>query len=430
MGSLKKEALASPAPATKTGATCCKSECCATFLKPTAPNTRQTNLFSSFLHKNEKGEKKMPRIFVDFRPAEVVNRKETYVSYYVTNPLTGKMERKRIRCNHVKGKTERLKYARLLCQAVNDRLYDGWNPYYDDMPGAGVTISDGVSRFLAAKEKTVRIRTLETYRSACDMFLQWLRRRKSDGAYCVSITREMLLSYLSWADAEKNLSNRSYNNYCMFLFTLFDFFRQKGYVASNPADGIPRRKVDRKLRVVIPPADRKRIKAWFDERAPRYYYVMQMCYRLLIRPNEIVQLRICDIDFKNGLLKIPSTVAKNHGERVLAVPDELAAYFRSIQGYPGTYYIYADKNTFGPGPRRIAPTRIAEKWKEMRDDLKLPASYQFYSLKDTGITEMLEAGVPAKYVKELADHHSLEMTERYTHRSEAKKILEWNTLEF
>ena len=43
---------------------------------------------------------------------------------------------------------------------------------------------------------------------------------------------------------------------------------------------------------------------------------------------------------------------------------------------------------------------------------------------------MLEAGVPPKYVKELADHHSLEMAERYTHRSDAKKILEWNTLEF
>lgn len=66
----------------------------------------------------------------------------------------------------------------------------------------------------------------------------------------------------------------------------------------------------------------------------------------------------------------------------------------------------------------------------MRDSLKMPAAYQFYSLKDTGITEMLEAGVPAKFVKELADHHSLEMTEKYTHRSDAKKILEWNKLEF
>ena len=74
--------------------------------------------------------------------------------------------------------------------------------------------------------------------------------------------------------------------------------------------------------------------------------------------------------------------------------------------------------------------RIGRIWGYIRDELKLPVAYQFYSLKDTGITEMLEAGVPAKFVKELADHHSLEMTERYTHKSEAKKILEWNKLEF
>ena len=107
---------------------------------------------------------------------------------------------------------------------------------------------------------------------------------------------------------------------------------------------------------------------------------MQMCYRLFIRPNEIVQLRIADIDFKNGLLKIPSTVAKNHGDRVLALPGELLGYFVSLRSHPDTYYIFADKHTFAPGPKKMAPTRIAEKWKQMRDELKLPASYQFYSL--------------------------------------------------
>lgn len=73
---------------------------------------------------------------------------------------------------------------------------------------------------------------------------------------------------------------------------------------------------------------------------------------------------------------------------------------------------------------------VGRTWAVMRSSLSLPASCQFYSLKDTGITEMLESGVPAKYVKELADHHSLEMTERYIHKSSAKKILEWNRLEF
>ncbi len=66
----------------------------------------------------------------------------------------------------------------------------------------------------------------------------------------------------------------------------------------------------------------------------------------------------------------------------------------------------------------------------MRTQLNLPMKYQFYSLKDTGITELLERGVPAKYVKDLADHSSLEVTERYMHKTEAKIILKHNTLQF
>lgn len=429
MGNTKKTALASLLLATKTGTIRCNTEDCACFSKVTAPNSRQS-ITGSFPKENQKGEKKMSRIFIDFRPAEVVNKKETYVAFYVLNPYTNKMTRKRIRCNHVRGKADRLKYARLLCQAVNERLYEGWNPFFDELPNGSVTIREAISRFLSAKEKSARKRTMDSYRSSSDMFLEWLTLHKMDKAYCVTLNRKNLLDYLSWSAARKCLSNKSYNNYCVFLGTLFGFFKEIGLIVDNPAERIPRKKVDNKLRVTIPKADRKAIKDFVDAHIPRFYYIMQMCYRLFIRPNEIVQLRIGDIDFDKGLLKIPATVAKNHGERILAVPKELMDYFNTLSACPATYYIYADRNTYAPGPKKMAPTRIAETWKRMREKLELPASYQFYSLKDTGITEMLEAGVPAKYVKELADHHSLEMTERYTHRSEARKILEWNRLKF
>ena len=63
-------------------------------------------------------------------------------------------------------------------------------------------------------------------------------------------------------------------------------------------------------------------------------------------------------------------------------------------------------------------------WANMREALGFSSCYQFYSLKDTGITEMLEAGVPAKMVQELADHHSLEMTQKYVGKSKSKDIMD------
>ena len=372
----------------------------------------------------------MPIPFVTFKPAEYHRGKECYVSFYVTDPVTNKLVRRKVKVNHVANATERDRYAKLLCHQINEKLFSGWNPLMDRAGCRAVSLTDAVGKFLAAKAKTCRHATVRSYQSFCRIFLQYANCHGLSNGYCMLVERAHLLAFLEWCADTSDLSNRSWNNYAGFLFTLFDFCKQRGYTNENPAAELPRRRVDKKQRTIIQKADRDVIRAWFEARCPRYISVMMLCFRLFIRPKEISMLRIADIDFENRMLRIRSTVAKNHNERLLGIPDVLLEYFEGLKGWPATYYIYADPATYAPGPKMMSPVRIAEKWKEMRDDLKLPASYQFYSLKDTGITEMLEAGVPAKYVKELADHHSLEMTDRYTHRSEAKKILEWNTLEF
>lgn len=372
----------------------------------------------------------MPVPFQTFRPADYHKGKESYISFYVTDPSTHKLTRRKIKLNHIRKTTDRDKYARLLCHQINEKLFAGWNPIVEESGGKSITLAKAVEKFLAMKKKSCRTATMRSYSSYSRIFLQWAENNRLSESYCMLISKDHLLAFLETTSGSANLSNRSWNNYAGFLYTLFDFFVMRGWMKTNPADKLPKMRVDRKNRTVIPKAERALIMDYFLQKCPRYAAVMQLCFRLFIRPKEITMLRICDIDFDNRLLRITSDVAKNHCERVLGIPDVIMDYFLTLRDLPASWYIFADRNTYAPGPHRIYPTRIAERWKEMRDELKLPASYQFYSLKDTGITEMLEAGVPPKYVKELADHHSLEMTERYTHRSEAKKILEWNRLEF
>jgi integrase/recombinase XerD len=46
---------------------------------------------------------------------------------------------------------------------------------------------------------------------------------------------------------------------------------------------------------------------------------------------------------------------------------------------------------------------------------------QFYSLRDTGITQMLRSGVSAGQVRDQAGHSSLEITNLYTRNSNDNK---------
>lgn len=372
----------------------------------------------------------MPIPFVTFKPAEYRSGENSYIFFYALDPTSNKLKRKIVKLNHIHKKTDRDRYARLMLHTINEKLFAGWNPFLEEMAAKGVTIEDAIAKFMAVKTKNLRKDTLRSYRSFTESFLHWLKDNRMSDKFCVLLDKACVIRYLDYLEVEKSLSNRSYNNYASFMFTLFEFFVSKDWIKENPAADIPKKRIDNKTRIIIPKDVRKRIKDYFLDTTPSYYYVMLLCYRMLIRPKEIAMLKIENVDFKNGILTIPSFVAKNHNERSLGIPDEIMDYFKSIAMMPSDWYIFSDRNTYRPGKKPMAPTRISERWSEMRDALHLPKEYQFYSLKDTGITEMLEAGVAPKYVKELADHHSLEMTEKYTHRSNAKKIMEATKLDF
>ncbi|MCQ2264165.1 MAG: tyrosine-type recombinase/integrase [Bacteroidales bacterium] len=373
----------------------------------------------------------MPTIFVDFRPAEVVHKKETYVSFYVKNPLTCKLERRRIRCNHVNGAQERLKYARLLCSSINQKLYEGWNPFYEEVAqDSGTKLEVALEKFINEKNKEVRPDTMRVYTSIVGIFRNWLNENKLNAIPCFMFTKKHAERYLNSLADNPKIGSRSYNNYLRCLKTVFLYMQKRDFIKDNPFSEFVSKRCDKKIRTIIPKEDRARIKEYVVHHIPVFYYVILMCYRLFGRPKEILMLKIGMYDPIENVLTIPPEISKNHNARMLALPDELRSYFESLKSYPSNWYIFSDADTFKPGKVLLNSKRIGRIWGNVRDALGLPACYQFYSLKDTGITEMLEAGVPAKFVKELADHHSLEMTEKYTHKSEAKKILEWNKLEF
>lgn len=67
------------------------------------------------------------------------------------------------------------------------------------------------------------------------------------------------------------------------------------------------------------------------------------------------------------------------------------------------------------GKGRIDEKQFRDYWNlHVRKDLRLPACYKFYSLKDTGITNMLRANTDPLSVRDQARHSSLLITNTYT----------------
>lgn len=72
------------------------------------------------------------KIFVDYKPAELHKGKEWRVEYYVKIPAQNQMKRFRKRVPTISSQKEREKYAKKMIASINQKLENGWSPFYED----------------------------------------------------------------------------------------------------------------------------------------------------------------------------------------------------------------------------------------------------------------------------------------------------------
>ena len=85
----------------------------------------------------------------------------------------------------------------------------------------------------------------------------------------------------------------------------------------------------------------------------------------------------------------------------------------NVFSFPGNYYLFS--NGFIPGKDFRDSKQFRDYWiRFVRKALDFPASYKFYSLKDTGVTSMLRARIDNISVRDQARHSSILITDIYT----------------
>ena len=109
---------------------------------------------------------------------------------------------------------------------------------------------------------------------------------------------------------------------------------------------------------------------------------------------------------------MPSDQTKNGHERYAFLSDELCERLSIMiaDAKPDDYLI---SRGYRCGAERVESIRYRKDWDFMRRAVGIPKEMQLYSLRDTGINNMLKAGIDALTVMQAADHHDLSMTTRY-----------------
>ena len=359
---------------------------------------------SSFLFQN----------LVTFRPPRLLNNTLGYhIEYYILDPITGKMIRKRFRLNDLRKQcstaAEFKQKANQVLQELTNRLVSGWSPqgevqstrYYS-------SLFQALDRFYEVKNLELRPDSMRTYKGIIKIFKKWL----GNDCMCIDFGRTQALEFMDYCYTERKVCATTWNTYLKLCRVIWGWLFDNLYIKDNPYSHIKKKRTDEKIRVVIPASDRKRIAEYFEARNEGFLLVCSFVFYSLIRPAELTRLRVCDIDMENGCVRLPQAATKCHKARFSAIDPAIYSKLSAfIAEKDGNDFLFSRR--FRPGSTAVRKKQYILAWEKMRDELGMPDEYQLYSLRDSGIRAKLENGMDPTVVMHAAGHHNLAETTKY-----------------
>lgn len=344
------------------------------------------------------------------------------------------MRRKKIMIGRIKGRKAQRQYADGILKRLTEKLLDGWNPWMDANRSSEYTsftdVCSDYRTYIArlTKEDGMREESYVSYCSYLKIFEEWASPRIK---YIFQMTKHLLSEFLDYVFLDRRNSIQTRNNYLAWLRTFCTWLIQRGVLSDNPTTGlvlINKRNRD-KNRTVISGHDLIRIHEYLERENKHFLLACYFLHYMFVRPTEMSWLKIGDISLNGPTLSLHGKRTKNRKNAVLTIPKKVIRLMLDLKvlNSPASYYLFSDG--FKPGKERHDQKQFRDYWNNhLRKDLNLPSTLKFYSLKDTGITNMLKSKMDVLTVRDQARHSSISITDMYTpsdNTSVNKSILDY-----
>ena len=352
---------------------------------------------------------------------------EVMVTYYDYDPERGDLRRKRMRLNremkNIEGKRARREYVRGVVDRLREELKAGWNPWMQQSDTlVYAKWEDVCDRYKGYLDKLLaeghkREDTVVGYLSRLRQLMLWVASERRNVRYAYQFDKRLVDSFLDYAYLDRDNTIQTRNNYLAWLKVFAKWLQQKSYIETDPTAGIPmlRVKQGKKNRSVIPDAVLQDIHEWLETKNRHYLLACYVLHYMFVRPKEMSHLRVNDFSVRRKTLTMSGDYTKNGEDAVVTVPDHVMKLMieLGVLEQPGDWYVFSDN--FKPGRTHRDEKQFRDYWNNhLRKALKLPKQYKFYSLKDTGITNMLRANTDVLSVRDQARHSSILITDIYT----------------
>lgn len=367
---------------------------------------------------NEPQEKKVS--LTNFWPAVLKQTSsEGYlIEYRYLDPISRKMVRVRKYVNQLISafpkKRDGIKHAMKIANDITEKLMNGWMPAFESSDKKLYTpILKLRDLYLEDKKRDVREVTLTNYRSITKMFGEWIEATNRTHKVSGNFKREDAVYYMDYI-ISKGLSNRNYNNTLKGMKAMFSWAVEHCYCVENPFISLKTKKKENKKRILVDAESRKKIKEYLEKENPQFLLVCLLVYHSAMRPKEIANIRISDINIAGRYITVTDDNAKNGKARCATITKDIIEMLAKFASKKGSLYLFGQNKELLPDTKRCALSKFGKLWSEMRKSCKLDQRMQLYSLRDTGMIDLLHAGVNELSVQHHYDHSSLSIQAIYT----------------
>ena len=344
--------------------------------------------------------------------------KEWYISYYAFDPTINKLHRKKVKLNRIQSITKRRAIARKMCVDIDNKLQTGWSPYVEQAaPKAYQKLSEGLSTYLKqALKDSESANTERSYISQMNKLNAFLEKNGKQDIYAYQFSPAMASDLM--LEINVAVGKVTYNNNLAFFNIAFNWLKEFNYIKNNPFANINMKslKGHKTQKEPISPETRKAIAKYLADNNQNYLIMMMIEFYCLVRPGDLCALRKKHIDTTKWLIEVEAETTKNDNRSFRTIPLALIPFIRKLKldGDQEDYVFSEDgKYGFTPGKTYCDPRKISKYWANLRPKFKLDKVHKFYSLKNSGIIDMLESGISPEDVRQQADHSDLKVTSVY-----------------
>lgn len=318
-----------------------------------------------------------------------------------------------------KNQKARNKLAEGLKDAYNFKLQSGWSPFgytstqdeYSELKYLPVGVV--IRKQLEAKKNTMRWRTWQSYKYAVDKFNAWLSVAKIQSLTTENFKESHARQYSDYIVQTLKLSNKTFNGHLIIMKVLFTACVDRDIIVKNPFSKIKRLPVDVSKNFAFGEEQKIALKNEILKSDPPLWRFVKCIYHCFIRPQELLRLKVSDVDLRLGQIIIPSAAAKNRKQMAVEIPESFMEEVKGwgLENYPGEWFLFG--RGLVPNSKNLGRNSVSARHGKIIRTLGIDKKHSMYSWKATGNMDAYLAGVDVYDIMRQNRHHSLDQTMTY-----------------